>query len=46
MVPLRAASDAASLARLKVLQQRETIASWIQVGLIVLVFLLVGLLTS
>jgi hypothetical protein len=46
MVPLRAASDAASLAHLKVLQQRETIASWIQVGLIVLVFLLVGLLTS
>lgn len=46
MVPLRSASDAASLARLKALQQRETIASWIQVGLIVLVFLLVGLLTS
>ncbi len=46
MVPLRSASDVASLARLKALQQRETVASWIQVGLIVLVFLLVGLLTS
>jgi len=46
MVPLRSASDAASLARLKTLQRRETIAAWIQVGLIVLIFLLVGLLTS
>jgi uncharacterized membrane protein len=46
MVPLRSASDAASLARLKALQHRETIAAWVQVGLIVLVFLLVGLLTS
>jgi hypothetical protein len=46
MVPLRSASDATSLAHLKALQQRETIAAWIQVGLIVLVFLLVGLLTS
>ena len=46
MVPLRSASDAASLARLKTLQRRETIAAWIQVGLIVVIFLLVGLLTS
>jgi len=46
MVPLRSAGDAASLARLKALQRRETIASWIQVGLIALIFLLVGLLTS
>jgi uncharacterized membrane protein len=46
MVPLRAAGDAASLARLKTLERREPIASWIQVGLIVLIFLLVGLLTS
>ncbi len=46
MVPLRAAGDAASLVRLKRLQRRETIAAWIQVGLIVLIFFLVGLLTS
>jgi uncharacterized membrane protein len=46
MVPLRAADDAASMARLKTLERRETIASWVQVGLIVIIFLLVGLLTS
>jgi uncharacterized membrane protein len=46
MVPLRKAQDAISATRLKRLQRRETVASWVQVALIVVIFLLVGLLTS